>query len=257
MSYASIFSLSGKAALVTGASSGIGLHMARTLAGAGARVVLCARRSDRIEQAAADLREQGYEAYAVPLDVTQPSTFDSVWALAEEKVGQSIDILFNNAGVLYTERFIDQTAEQVSAVFDTDLKGAFLLAQVAARAMIRSGGGSIINVASTAGLRAGGSLSSYGAAKAGLIHLTRVMALELASKNIRVNAICPGNFETDMHTSFEEKGFAESIRQRIPMKKFGQPAQLDGGVLLLASEAGSYITGACLPVDGGQVLSWM
>ncbi|ANB77816.1 2-deoxy-D-gluconate 3-dehydrogenase (plasmid) [Paraburkholderia phytofirmans OLGA172] len=257
MSYASIFSLSGRAALITGASSGIGLHMATTMAEAGAKVVLCARRSDRIEQAAANLREQGLQAYAVTLDVTQPSTFDSAWALAQEKVGQPIDILFNNAGILYTERFIDQTPEQVSAVFDTDLKGAFLLAQVAARSMIGSGGGSIINVASTAGLRAGGSLSSYGAAKAGLVHLTRVMALELASKNIRVNAICPGNFETDMHASFEEKGFAETIRQRIPMKKFGKPHQLDGSVLLLASDAGGFITGVCLPVDGGQVLSWM
>lgn len=251
------FSLAGRAALVSGASSGIGLHMARTFAEAGAKVALCARRLDRIERAAAALRQEGHQAQAIALDVTQPGTFAQVLARAEEVFGQPVDILFNNAGVLYTERFLDQTADRIDQVFDTDLRGAFLLAQEAARVMARAGGGSIINVASTSGLRAGGSLSSYGAAKAGLIHLTRVMALELAAKRIRVNALCPGNFETDMHAQFEEKGFAETLRKRIPLRAFGQPAQLDGAALLLASDAGSYITGVTLPVDGGQLLTWM
>lgn len=252
-----LFSLDGHAALVTGASSGIGLHIAGTLARAGAKVVLCARRHERIETAAAELRSQGHVAIAVALDVTQPDTFSAVWKRAEQMLGQHVDVLFNNAGILYSERFVEQTPEQVQAVFDTDLKGAFLLAQEAARNMTSHGGGSIINVASTAGLRAGGSLSSYGAAKAGLIHLTKVMALELAGRGVRVNAICPGNFETDMHASFEEKGFAETIQKRIPMRRFGQPHQLDGAVLLLASQAGNYITGVALPIDGGQVLAWM
>lgn len=257
MNLQQLFGLEGRAALVSGASGGIGLHIARTLASAGAKVALCARRADRIGQAAGELRAQGRAATAVALDVTEPETFHDAWQRAEQDLGQRIDILFNNAGILYMERFVEQTPERIGAVLDTDLKGAFLLAQEAARNMVAGGGGSIINVASTAGLRAGGSLSSYGAAKAGLIHLTRVMAIELAGKNVRVNALCPGNFETDMHASFEEKGFADSIRKRIPLHQFGQPHQLDGAVLLLASQAGSYITGIALPVDGGQLLSWM
>jgi len=112
-------------------------------------------------------------------------------------------------------------------------------------------------VASTAGLRAGGHLSSYGAAKAGLIHLTRVMALELAHRGVRVNAVCPGNMKTDMHTAFEERGFDDSILRRIPMRRFGEPQDLDGVVLLLTSQAGRYMTGTVIPVDGGQSLSWM
>lgn len=252
-----LFSLHGHAAFVSGASSGIGLHMARTFAAAGAKVALAARRLDRIEDAAAELRGQGAVAHAFALDVTRPESFASIWREAQHALGQPLDILFNNAGVLYTERFLDQQPERIDAVLDTDLKGAFLLAQEAARNMADTGGGSIINVASTSGLRAGGSLSSYGAAKAGLIHLTKIMALELAGKNIRVNALCPGNFETDMQAQFEEKGYAEGIRKRIPLRRFGQPHQLDGAALLFASAAGSYITGAVLPVDGGQVLSWM
>ena len=257
MSLQQIFSLEGRAALISGASSGIGLHMARTFAQAGAKVVLCARRLDRIEDAAASLRSEGLVAHAVALDVTRPEMMADAWATAERHVGQPVDILFNNAGVLYTERFVDQQIDRIDAVFDTDLRGAFLMAQQAARSMVACGRGSIINVASTSGLRAGGSLSSYGAAKAGLIHLTKVMALELAGKNIRVNALCPGNFETDMHTQFEEKGFSEAIRKKIPLRSFGQTHQLDGAALLLASEAGGYITGVVLPVDGGQVLTWM
>ncbi len=252
-----LFSLAGRAALISGASSGIGLHIARTFAQAGAKVVLGARRLDRVEEAAAALRAEGLAAHAVALDVTRPETIADAWTAAERQVGQAVDILFNNAGVLYTERFIEQQIERIDTVFDTDLRGAFLMAQQAARSMAAGGGGCIINVASTSGLRAGGSLASYGAAKAGLIHLTKIMALELASGNVRVNALCPGNFETDMHAQFEEKGFAEAIRKKIPMRSFGKPQQLDGAALLLASEAGSYITGVALPVDGGQVLTWM
>ncbi len=257
MSPQNLFGLEGRAALISGASSGIGLHMARTFAQAGAKVVLCARRLDRIEDAAAELRADGLSAHAVALDVTDPEMIADAWTSAELQVGQPVDILFNNAGVLYTERFIDQQLDRIDAVFDTDLRGAFVMAQHAARSMAAGGRGSIINVASTSGMRAGGSLSSYGAAKAGLIHLTKVMALELAGKNVRVNALCPGNFETDMHSQFEEKGFADAIRKKIPLRSFGQPHQLDGAALLLASDAGSYITGVALPVDGGQVLTWM
>lgn len=253
----SLFSLVGRAALISGASSGIGLHTARTLAAAGADVVLCARRRAVVEQAAADLRAEGYQACAVALDVTQSDTIAGQWDLAQAMLERPIDILFNNAGIIYAERFMAQERVEVEKVFATNLTGAFMLAQEAARRFVALSRGSIINVASTSGLRAGGFLSSYGASKAGLIHLTRVMALELAGKGVRVNALCPGNMKTDMHATFEAKGFDQGLLKRIPMRRFGELEHLDGATLLLASEAGAYITGAVIPVDGGQLVSWM
>jgi NAD(P)-dependent dehydrogenase (short-subunit alcohol dehydrogenase family) len=165
--------------------------------------------------------------------------------------------LINNAGILYTERFLSQKLEDMERIFDTNLKGAFLLAQRAAQSMAKGGSGSIINIASTSGLRAAGHLSSYGASKAALLQLTQTMALELARKGVRVNALCPGNFRTEMHLSLQENGLEENILQRIPMRKIGEVGQLDGAVLLLASDAGSYMTGSVVVVDGGQTLSWM
>lgn len=252
-----LFSLRGKVAFVSGASSGIGLHSAKLFAQAGAFVILAARRADRLAEGVASLRAEGYGAAAVSLDLTDPSSIAPAWAAAEDQAGQPVDILFNNAGVIYVDRFIDQTLEEVTRVFDTNLKGNFLVAQEAARRMAVRGSGSIINVASSSGLRAAGHMSSYGASKAGLIHLTQIMALELAGKGVRVNALAPGNIETDMHAHFADHGFDESIRKRIPMRRFGQPSDLDGATLLLASDAGRYITGAVLAVDGGQTLSWM
>lgn len=254
---ASLFDLTGKAAFVTGASSGIGLHTARTLARAGASVVLAARRSDRLSEAVASLRAEGLRADAVSLDLMDPASIAPAWKAAEQFLERPVDILFNNAGSIYIERFVDQSLEEMTRVFDTNLKGNFLVAQEAARHMAARGSGCIINIASSSGLRAGGHMSSYGASKAGLIHLTQIMALELAGKGVRVNALAPGNIQTDMHAHFAEHGFDESIRKRIPMRRFGMPPDLDGATLLLASEAGRYITGAVLPVDGGQTLSWM
>lgn len=253
----SIFSLAGSAALVSGASSGIGLSVAWTLARAGASVALCARREGLLAETVAAMRSAGHKACAVGLDVTKGGTISAAWQKAVDELESPIDILFNNAGVIYAERFVSQELEQVEKIFDTNLKGTFLLAQEAARRMSDQRKGTIINVASTAGLRAGGYLSSYGASKAAIVHLTKIMALELASKNIRVNALCPGNMRTDMHTSFKEQGLEDELLRRIPMRRFGEPNQLDGAVLLLASGAGSYMTGAVIPVDGGQLLSWM
>jgi NAD(P)-dependent dehydrogenase (short-subunit alcohol dehydrogenase family) len=254
---ATLFTLAGKTAFVAGASSGIGLHTARLLAQAGASVVLAARRADRLSDAVASLRAEGLQANAVSLDLMDPSSIAPAWKAAEQVLGGPVDILFNNAGTIYVERFVDQTLEEVTRIFDTNLKGNFLVAQEAARHMTARGTGCIINVASSSGLRAGGHMSSYGASKAGLIHLTQIMALELAGKGVRVNALAPGNIQTDMHAHFADHGFEDSIRKRIPMRRFGQPADLDGATLLLASDAGRYITGAILPVDGGQTLSWM
>ncbi|MBL8491104.1 MAG: glucose 1-dehydrogenase [Rhodocyclaceae bacterium] len=252
-----LFGLEGRVALVSGASSGIGLHLAGTLAAAGAAVALAARRTDRLEAAVADLQAQGRKACAVALDVTKSDTIVPALDRTEALLGGRVDILVNNAGILYSGRFVDQDEAEVSRVLDTNLKGAFMVAQAAARRMAKAGGGAIINVASTAGLRAAGFLSSYAASKAALIQLTRVMALELAGKGVRVNAVCPGNIETDMHQTFRDGGLEDTLLKRIPQRRFGQPDDLDGAVLLLASDAGRYMTGAAIPVDGGQTLSWM
>jgi NAD(P)-dependent dehydrogenase (short-subunit alcohol dehydrogenase family) len=256
MNLSTLFSLAGKSALITGASSGSGLHRARTLAQAGARVVLAARRKSKLDIAVADLSAAGHRAYAVELDVTDAASIESAMKESEQLLDQPLDILVNNAGVLHVEKFLEEKADAFDRVFDTNYRGAFLVAQHAARRMAGRGG-SIINIASTAGLRAAGHLSSYASSKAALIQLTHVMALELASKGIRVNAICPGNILTDMHAVFEETGLDQSVLKRIPMRSFGEPHHLDGATLLLASNAGAYMTGAVIPVDGGQLLAWL
>lgn len=250
-----LFGLSGKIALVTGASSGIGLHMAKVYAQAGAHVVLAARRRDRIDAAVAELRHQGYRASGVYLDVTSSDAIGAAFQQIETELGAGVDILYNNSGMIYQKPFLEQEEADIARLFDTNLKGAMLVAQEAARRMAVRGSGVIINIASTAGLRAGGMLSSYAASKAALIQLTRVMALELASKGIRVNAICPGNIVTDMQESLKE--FEKTLIKRTPMRRFGTPDELAGVSLLLASDAGRYMTGVAIPVDGGQVLAWM
>lgn len=257
MSIEEMFSLKDKVALVSGGSSGIGLHLAGVLAEAGCAVALAARRKDKMEAAVDKLITSGYRACAVQMDVTDSSTIAPAFDAVEKALDAPVDVLLNNAGVIYLGKFIDQPQEQVAKIFDTNLKGAFIVAQEGARRMAKAGRGSIINVASVAGLRAAGFLSSYAASKAGLLRLTEVMALELASKGVRVNAICPGNIETDMHQAFVEKGVDEGVLKRLPMRRFGKPEDLDGAVLLLASDAGRYITGASITVDGGQALSWM
>ncbi|MBA5688891.1 SDR family NAD(P)-dependent oxidoreductase [Rugamonas apoptosis] len=255
MDIEALFGLSGKVVLVTGASSGIGLHIANVYAQAGAKVALAARRRDRIERAVAELGQHGYSAVGVYLDVTDSASIASAFQAAESHFGAGIDVLYNNSGMIYQKPFLEQEETEIARLFDTNLKGAMLVAQEAARRMAMRGSGAIINIASTAGLRAGGMLSSYGASKAALIQLTRVMALELASKGIRVNAICPGNIETDMQESL--KAFEQALIRRTPMKRFGKAEDLDGVSLLLASDAGRYMTGAAIPVDGGQALAWM
>ena len=255
MNIDTLFSLSGKVALVTGASSGIGLHIAGVYAQAGAHVVLAARRRDRIDAAVAALREQGHQASGVHLDVTDGPSIAAAFEQIESELGTGVDILYNNSGIIYQKPFLEQDEAEIARVFDTNLKGAMRVAQEAARRMAARKSGVIINVASTAGLRAGGMLSSYAASKAALIHLTEIMALELASKGIRVNAVCPGNIVTDMQDSL--KDFEQALLKRTPMRRFGSPEDLDGASLLLASDAGRYMTGVAIPVDGGQLLSWM
>ena len=255
MSKAEMFSLKGKVAFISGASSGIGLHLAGVMARAGAAVALAARRRDKLEAAVAALCADGHKACAVQLDVSDAASVAPAFDAAEKALGAGVDVLINNAGVVYLKRFVDQDPAEVAQLFATNLQGAFFVGQEAARRMAKRASGAIINVASVAGLRAAGFLSSYGASKAALLSLSQVMALELAAKGVRVNAICPGNIETDMHGAFS--GMEEALLKRIPQRRFGKPEDLDGAILLLASDAGRYITGATLTVDGGQSLSWM
>lgn len=253
----SMFGLTGKVALISGASSGIGLHLARVMAEAGASVALTARRRDKLASAAAELASRGHQAIALYIDLMDATTIAPAFDAAEQAFGAPVDILLNNAGILYIRKFLEQEAIEVARTFDTNLKGAFLVAQEAARRMAKQGGGAIVNVASSAGLRAAGFMSSYAASKAALIRLTEVMALELASKGVRVNALCPGNIRTDMHQHFADAGLEESIVRRIPQRRFGEPDDLDGAILLLTSDAGRYMTGSVVTVDGGQTLAWM
>lgn len=248
--------LDGRRALVTGASGGLGLHFAGVLAAAGATVVLAARRVDRLEAEVARLREGGAAAHAVAIDVTDAASVRAAFDAAEADAGGAIDIVINNAGIPGDSRVLDMEEAEWDQVLDTNLKGAWLVGREAARRLSHTRqGGSIINVASILGLRVAGGVSAYCASKAGLIQLTKAMALELARHRIRVNALAPGYIETDLNRDFFASEAGLKLVQRIPQRRLGQAGELDGPLLLLASGAGSYMTGAVIEVDGGHLCS--
>jgi NAD(P)-dependent dehydrogenase (short-subunit alcohol dehydrogenase family) len=247
--------LDGQKALVTGASSGLGRHFALTLARAGAAVVLAARSADKLAEAAAEIGRLGSRAISIPLDVTDASSVREAVATAEAEMG-GLTTLVNNAGVVVSKPLFEHDENDWDRVMDTNLKGAWLVAQEVARRMVAHGrGGCIINIASILGLRVVGGIPEYCASKAGLIHLTKVMALELARHNIRVNAIAPGYIRTDLNRDFFEGEAGQAMVRRIPQRRLGEPGDLDGALLLLASDASRYMTGAIIPVDGGHLLS--
>jgi len=248
-------SLTGKCALVTGAFGGLGRHFALTLATAGASVALAGRRMNVGQKVAAEIRAAGGRASIHAMDVTDP---ESVRAAIEDAAGElgPVTILVNNAGVAVTKPFLDVTETDWASVVDVNLNGAWRVAQATARHMKANGrGGSIINIASITGLRVAGSISSYVASKAGLIQLTKAMALELARFNIRVNALAPGYIETDINRDFFATESGQTLVKRIPQRRIGKPEELDGPLLLLASDASSYMTGSVLAVDGGHLVS--
>lgn len=245
------FDLSGKVALVTGASSGLGAHFAQCLGDAGASVVLAARRADRLQSLQAELEKKGIAAKTVDLDV---QSADSV-AAALEAAGP-LDIVVNNAGISIVKPALEMPEKDWDAVVDTNLRGAWLVAQGAARRWAaEKRPGSIINIASILGLRTIGQVAPYNASKAGLIHLTQALAMEWARYRIRVNAICPGYIETEMNNAFWKTPGGRKLIDRIPQRRIGQPEHLDGALLLLASEAGDFMTGSTITVDGGHMVS--
>ena len=249
---AGLFSVAGRKALVTGASSGLGRHFARTLVRAGAEVVVAARRIDRLTGLVAEIGER---SLAVELDVTDAASVRACFGSIAERIG-TVDIIVNCAGVTATRPVLQQQEADWDAVIDTNLKGAWLVAQEGARRMADAGcGGSIINVSSILGERVAGGVAPYAASKAGLIHLTKSLALELARYRIRVNALAPGYVTTELNSDFLGSEPGQRLMARIPQRCFGQPGNLDGPLLLLASEAGAYMTGSVLAVDGGHLCS--
>jgi NAD(P)-dependent dehydrogenase (short-subunit alcohol dehydrogenase family) len=244
-----------KRALVTGASGSLGRHFARTLARAGMRVALGARRIGAIEETVEEIRSTGGEAVAVELDVENPASVAGALTMISNELGE-LNVLVNNAGIAATRPLLEQTEDDWRHVLEVNLTGAWRVAQATAKQMAASGnGGSIIHIASILGMRVVAQVPAYAASKAALIHLTRAMALELARYRIRVNAIAPGYIRTDINRGFFSTKAGESLVHRIPQRRLGEPEDLDGPLLLLASDSSRYMTGTVIPVDGGHLCS--
>ena len=250
-----LFSLAGRTALVTGASSGLGEHFARVLAAAGAQVVVAARRRDRLQRLEAEIRAGGGKAWAVALDVTDRASVVGAFDAAEAAAGP-VTILVNNAGVPSSSFFLKTSEQHWRDVMQVNLDGVFRVGQEGARRMAeKRTGGSIVNIASILGFGAIKSLATYAASKAAVVSLTKSMALELARDGIRVNAIAPGYFSTEFNDAFLAGETGRRLLARVPMGRAGELPELDGALLLLASDAGAFMTGSVITVDGGHQLA--
>lgn len=248
-----LFNLSGHRALVTGAGTGLGKQFAKTLAEAGAEVVLAARRRDKLKQTAKEIDNAGGTAACIDLDVTDAASVHECFHHAEQELGL-IDIVVNNAGISRDNFMLELPESDWDAVLDTNLKGVFMVAQTAAQRLIAAKRpGSIINVASILGSRVIKMLGPYIAAKAGVIHMTRAMALEWARFGIRVNSISPGFFLTEINQEFMSPENEKRLTSAVPMRRIGRVEELSGAILLLASDAGSFMTGSDIVVDGGHL----
>jgi NAD(P)-dependent dehydrogenase (short-subunit alcohol dehydrogenase family) len=249
------FSLDGKVALVTGASGGLGRHFAQILAAAGARVCAAARRMDKITETVAEIESAGGRAFGVEMDVTDSDSIAAAFGLIEEQAGP-VTVLINNAGVASSKLALDLEISDWDRVMDTNLKGAWMVAQAAARHMVDAGtGGAIVNIASVLGSRVSKGVAPYAVSKAGLIQMTKALALEWARHGIRVNALAPGYVETDLSREYLATEDGQALMKRIPQRRPASIEELDGPLLLLASDASSYMTGSVIAVDGGHLVS--
>jgi hypothetical protein len=257
MSYS--IDLSGRVALVTGASSGLGAQFARTLARAGAGVVLAARRMERLKALRAEIEAEGGDAHVVELDVTDTDSIRAAVAHAETEMG-TLDILVNNSGVSTTQKLTDVTPEDFDHVMGTNTRGAFFVAQEVGKRMIARSrgaapgtfiGGRIVNVASMAGLRVLGQIGVYAMSKAAVIHMTRAMALEWGRHDINVNALCPGYIDTEINHHHWQTEAGRKLVQMLPRKRVGQPQDLDSALMMLCASESRFINGAVISADDG------
>jgi 3-oxoacyl-[acyl-carrier protein] reductase len=255
MKASELFNLKGRVALITGASSGLGERFAEVLAANGAFVVLVARRADRLKVLQARIEKAGGRAVAVEADVLDRNAMTRAFAQAEKAFG-TVTILVNNAGIAHATRAMDISPEEWRKILSVDLDSVFFWAQEAAKRMLAAGKkGAIINIASVAGLGVSKGIAAYATAKAGVVQLTKALGLELAFKGIRVNAIAPGWFMTDINREFLSSEAGAALKREIPMGRFGEQGDLDGVLLLLASDAGSYMAGTTIVADGGQIVT--
>jgi 3-oxoacyl-[acyl-carrier protein] reductase len=254
MKAATLFDLSGDVALVTGASSGLGARFAQVLAANGAKVALVARRKERLDDLRKRIVAAGGMAIAVEADVLDRTAMLRAFDTVEAAFG-TVTILVNNAGAAQGVRALDMSAEEWRRVLSLDLDSVFFWSQEGARRMLAAGVmGSIVNTASVLAFGVAKGVAAYAVAKAGVMQLTKALALELAFKGVRVNAIAPGWFVTEINRGFLESEQGEKMKRTIPMGRFGAEGDLDGALLLLASKAGAYMTGATIIADGGQVV---
>ncbi len=248
MSSTDIFRLDGKTILITGASSGLGAHFAQVFAGAGADVILAARRTEQLEVTASKVRELGRKAYCVKLDVGQEESVQSAFDAVPLP-----DVAVNNAGIHVAGATHELEVSGWDRLMDTNLKGAWLVSREAIRRWIaHKRGGNIVNIASILGLRVQGQFAAYASSKAALMQLTASLALDYARYGIRANALCPGYFSTDLNRDWLVSEAGERMRLRIPYRRFGELKELNGAALLLVSDASSYMSGSTVVVDGAH-----
>jgi NAD(P)-dependent dehydrogenase (short-subunit alcohol dehydrogenase family) len=254
--------LSGRVALVTGASSGLGTQFAKTLAHAGAAVVVAGRRIERLKTLRAEIEGNGGDAHVVELDVTDPDSIKAAVAHAETEMG-TIDILVNNSGVSTTRKLTEVTEDEYDFIFDTNTKGAFFVAQEVGKRMLARAqgaapgtftGGRIVNVASMAGLKVIGQIGVYCMSKAAVVHMTRAMALEWGKHGINVNAICPGYIDTEINHHHWQTEQGKRLVDMLPRKRVGQPQDLDAVLMMLCSNESHFINGAVIQADDGFAL---